>query len=178
MSRAGRWLVIGSFLFMLAPTGDARAAVAVGARASGGTAAEWVAPYEAGNLMGLTVTLDVGHFQGGMSAGLVLPDSRRDGQFQAFGLEVQWHPFRDFDLTKRLLLSPYVLAGVGLTAGDPPEDAPNPPAVRWVGEAPQFLGQLGLGLTFGAPTGLYVSLDVRALNHTHGAVVMGAGFRI
>ena len=177
MSGGLRWTVLAVLALLVASPKVARG-VDVGARLSGGTAAEWVAPYEAGNLVGFTATVNVGDFQGGMSAGLVLPDSRQEGEFKTFGLEAQWHPFRGAEWVHRLYLSPYLLAGVGLTAGDEPSEDLILPVVRWVSEKPQFLGQLGVGLTFGAPTGLYVSLDLRALNHTHGAVVFGAGFRI
>ena len=162
---------------LLGGTGVAEA-VDFGARLSGGTAAAWERPYEAGNLVGATLTLDVGDLQGGLSAGLVLPDSRADGQFNAFGLEGQWHPFRRSDWASRLHLSPYLVAGIGLVDADAPPADPVVPVVRWVTQGPQFLGQLGVGLAFGAPNGLYLSLDFRAYNHTHGGLVISAGFRI
>jgi len=152
-------------------------AVGVGVRLSNSTVAEWVAPYEAGNAVGLSGTLDIGDFQGCISAGLVLPDSRPDAQFTVFSLEAQWHPFRRSEWANRLHLSPYVVGGIGVAGEDQPPSDTEVSLVRWVTEGPQFLGQLGLGFTFGASTGLYVSVDIRAYNHTHGGVLVGAGFR-
>jgi hypothetical protein len=104
----------------------------------------------------------------------ILPDSRFQGHFGALWVDLQYRPFEPW-----YHLEPYLVVGAGLAfpdRGDPTIIAGLPPATQW-STAHQFLGLAGLGLSYGAPTGLCVAVDVRAVNLTHGTVNLLAGYR-
>ena len=140
----------------------------------GGSALPWDDLDEIGHMYGgsLGITFDR-RVRVALVASGVLPASRMQGHFGAFWLEGQYLPFDPWHW-----LSPYAIIGVGFTTPDDlgrlgeSEEA----SVHW-STALDFLGTLGLGISFGAETGLYVAFEVRALNITHGAISLVAGYR-
>ncbi|MCA9517513.1 MAG: hypothetical protein KC635_21380 [Myxococcales bacterium] len=144
---------------------DARA-LDVTIELGGGSVLEWDAPDQVGNCFGAGVFLGFGDLAVGLAGAAVLPDSRTQGQFGAFWIEGRWAPFH-LDIP----LSPYALVGFGLATSDDFQPRGDVlPAARWVTDGISPLGTAGLGVRFGAPTGLQVALDVRVYNHTHGGV--------
>ena len=95
--------------------------------------------------------------------------------FEAVWAEGWWHPFGRFGG-----FSPFALAGIGLATGDTvgaPESHEPPVAVQWSPSGPRMLVMLGLGVSYGLESGLYVAADVRGYNHTHGGGNLSAGYR-
>jgi hypothetical protein len=141
---------------------------------SGGTLMAWDAPAQAGNAFALSLGVDWCDYRVAAAVAGVLPDSRSDGAFEAVWVEGWWMPLgRLFDV-----VAPYALAGLGLVTADrvSPASASAAP-VRWSADGPKFLAMLGVGVAYGAASGLFVAADLRAYNHTHGGVTLSAGWR-
>lgn len=140
---------------------------------TGGTLMAWDAPGEAGNAYALSIGVDWCNFRAALAVAGVLPDSRADGVFEAVWAEGWWTPFgRFFDL-----VAPYALAGIGVVTADRVEPTTGPEPVRWSADGPKILAMLGLGVAYGGESGLYLAVDLRAYNHTHGGVTLHAGWR-
>lgn len=161
----GRGVTLGLGLALALGAADARA-LDVTLELGGGSIMAWDAPDQVGNAFGGGVFISFGALSLGLAGATVLPDSRTQGQFGAFWIEGRWAPFQ-LDLP----LTPYAILGVGLATSDgfQPRADLLPPA-RWVTGGISALGTAGLGVRFGAPTGLQVALDLRVYNHTHGGV--------
>jgi hypothetical protein len=151
-----------------------------GLRFEGGTILPYDKPGDVGNGAQLVLTLDVKDLQLALGLGIVLPTSRTAAALPTAHLTCQWHPWRRADWSRSSLLSPYASLGAGLAgtdALDESDEGVEDDVVRWVGDQPEFLGQLGLGLTFGEPEGIYLLTEARSVNLSHGVLVLGAGFR-
>ena len=151
---------------------------ALGLRFDGGTILPYDAPDDVGNGAQLVITLDYKDLQFGVGGGVALPASRTETAFPVIHLSVSWHLWRQSDWVRRTLLSPYVSLGAGVAAPDNPgDDAETDELVRWVTDEPEFLGLLGIGATYGGSDGVYLLGEVRAVNPTHLALVVGGGIR-
>lgn len=144
----------------------------------GGVVFDWSALDEAGNQFALTLGVDWYHFRVALGVAGVLPASNVEGSIESVWVEGLWYPFGAF----YGLVTPYVVAGMGVVTADSIDeprapDAVPPPAVRWSPRNPRFLGMLGIGVSYGDVQGLYGSLDFRAYNHTHGGFNLGIGYR-
>jgi hypothetical protein len=65
---------------------------------------------------------------------------------------------------------------VNLTEEEDASDAAKEvEVVRWIHESDQLVGLLGLGVTYGVEGDLYISAEARTVNHTHLALLLGAG---
>lgn len=130
----------------------------------GGSILKWSAFDETGNTFGGLVLVRLRELEIGLGAAVVLPDSRLQADFATFWLEGRYHILGE---PQPLALSPYILAGLGVTLADGFEPLPTGfiPA-RWSREA-NLAVHLGAGLRWGQTSGMYVAAEVRALNHTH-----------
>ena len=172
-----RWVVLCALVLLLASSvrREARAIDwQMDINLGGGSALLWDDLGEIGHMYGgsLGITFDR-RVRVALVASGVLPASRMQGHFGAFWLEGQYHPIDPW-----YWLSPYVIFGAGFAT---PDDLGHlgeghEASIRW-STALDFLGTLGLGLSYGAETGLYVAFEVRALNLTHGAISLVAGYR-
>jgi len=136
----------------------------------GGSVVAWEAGDETGNAIGALVEVGFGDFAVGAGAAAVMPDSRLQGDFGTFWVEGRWY------LLGRGLLAPYAVVGLGFSTEDGFErDATGFVPARWSTD-PGFVGMLGAGLRFGAPTGLFLAGDARVWNHTHLGLSLLAGF--
>jgi hypothetical protein len=154
--------------------------VGVGLRLESGTVLAYDSPDTVGNGVGVHLTLDIEQVQASLGYGLVFPGSRVDSALVAGQLMGQWHPFRGGPWAQRTGLSPYASLGVGIVNVMGQEDASDGSqeveTVHWISEeTEQIVGLVGLGVTYGAPGDLYLSAEARAVNHTHLALVLGAG---
>lgn len=142
---------------------------------SGGTLMEWDAPDEAGNAYGLGVGLSIDqNWRASIHVAGVAPDSRAQGIFEVFWAEGTWLPWRFHHI------APYLSVGLGVATQDTaPEPRPGEIVpVRWSPEGAQFVGMMALGARYGPPdSGLFLAVDLRAYNITHGGVVVSAGWR-
>lgn len=136
----------------------------------GGSVIAWDAGDETGNAFGAMIEVGFGDLAVGAGAAAVMPDSRLQGDFGAFWVEGRWY------VLGRGLLAPYALAGLGFATEDGFEpDATGFLPARWSSD-PGFVGMLGAGVRFGAPTGMFLAADVRAWNHTHLGLQLLVGF--
>ena len=156
-----------------APSGARAVEATFDLNVGGGTLMPWEHPDEIGNAYGGSVGVSLHQFRIALAAAGILPDSRIQGHFGLLAIEVHWRPFEPF-----YGLLPYVLGAVGLTVPDDVDDQPamDPPPVRWARRV-TFVGTLGLGLAYGAPTGFYLAVDARAYNISHGGLNISAGYR-
>lgn len=133
---------------------------------------------ETGNAFSFSFGVDWYHFRVAVGVAGVLPASNVEGAFELVWVEGLWYPFGGFfDL-----LTPYIVAGVGVATADsidsprPPDSIP-PPAVRWSPRNPRAVGIWGIGVSYGDVQGLYGSVDFRAYNISHGGLNLGIGYR-
>jgi hypothetical protein len=140
---------------------------------TGGVAIPWDGPEHAGNTYGLMVGFDLDMLRLSLGLSGVAPDSRLDGVFETIFVQAQYYV-----IGFQYGFGPYAVAGIGIATGDraPPPKAGQDPPVRWVPEGPQALGMLGVGCEYGY-RGLFVGLDFRAYNWTHGGFNLTAGYR-
>lgn len=138
----------------------------------GGSVLAWDNASDTGNAFGGAILLDIDDFAIGFGAAAVMPDSRLQGRFGTYWLEGRWQ-----FLGREMLLSPYAVVGVGVADAD--DFAPNGTGfvpARWSTDT-NVVAMLGAGARFGRATGMYLTLDVRAWNHTHLGIQLAAGFR-
>jgi len=173
-----KW-VVPITLWMVCAMTSVSAASGIGVRVESGTVLPYEAPEEVGNGVAVHLTYDLASFQVSVGGGLVFPGSRVEGPLVTGQLMTQWHPSRASAWAQRLALSPYVSLGLGLAgfadeerAGETFESADS---IRWIHGSEHLTGLLGLGITYGAAESLLLTLEARAVNHTHLAFVLGAG---
>ncbi|PKN54378.1 MAG: hypothetical protein CVU56_26870 [Deltaproteobacteria bacterium HGW-Deltaproteobacteria-14] len=153
--------------------GGSAAAVDVSVSVGGGTLLAWDAPSQIGNAFGGGLFLGVGAFEVGVAGAVIFPDSRVQGDFGAVWAEGRWYPFG-----RETLWSPWLSVGLGVATDDglDPRTIDAIAPVRWVTGGPSALALAGVGLRYGETTGLYLALDVRAYNHTHGGIDLTVGY--
>jgi len=141
-------------------------------RIGGGAMLPWSHPDQAGNNFSLAMGATFGAFRVALGTGGVLPDSRAQGLFFNLWLEFEWRFTRSWHR-----LQPYLVAGLGVAFPDNAEEprVGDPVPLRW-STSHEFLGMLGVGIRYGQDRGLYISLDFRAYNHTHGGFNLSAGY--
>ena len=175
--RSWSWVLVT----LLLPLGltDPQAHASVGVRFEGGTILPYEAPGEVGNGAQGLLTLDLGAVELALGIGIVLPASDVAASLPAGQLLCHWHPWRGDPWTEDTGLSPYLTLGGGLAGSDTPDDdeGPEAPEVRWVSGEPEPLLLLGLGATFGPREGLYLTAELRAVNLSHLATLLGVGHR-
>jgi hypothetical protein len=139
----------------------------------GGSVLKWDAFDETGNSFGGLLLLKLADFEVGLGASVVLPDSRTQADFAMLWVEGRYHIL---GRPTALGLSPYVLAGLGMSLGDDFDILPSGfiPA-RWSRDTNVAL-HLGAGLRWGASEGMYVSAEARAVNHTHLGLQLLVGY--
>ncbi len=151
----------------------------LGLRVESGTVLPYEALEEVGNGVGVHLTYDLESIQLCVGGGVVFPGSQIGGALVSGQVMGQWHLFRGADWSQRSSLSPYASLGLGLVSlvnDDEPEDpAGELEPIRWIHHNEQFTGLLGLGVTYGVEGDLYLSAEARAVNHTHLALLLGAG---
>jgi hypothetical protein len=140
---------------------------------TGGVILPWAAPDEAGNNFAASLAIQWSFLKIGVTYSGVLPDSRAQGLFSTMSLESQFFITRPYHR-----FQPYALVGIGVAFPDDADQVSigesNP--LRW-STAYEFVGTLGVGVRYGRPRGLYMALDLRAYNHTHGGFNLSAGMR-
>ncbi|MCB9728178.1 MAG: hypothetical protein H6744_09955 [Deltaproteobacteria bacterium] len=170
---------VGVFAFCAStPAGSVVPSVDIGVL--GGALFEWSAPDQAGNAFGLRTGVNLGPVDVALTLAGVMPDGRVQARFASFWVEGRWHPFMAALLARDVPLSPYLLLGAGVAAADgaQPEDFDGFTAVRWTRDGPEPVVMVGAGLRYGDRRGLYASLDARALNLSHGGLVLAIGYAL
>lgn len=151
----------------------------LGLRVESGTVLPYEALEEVGNGVGVHLTYDLESIQLCVGGGVVFPGSQVGGALLSGEVMGQWHLFRGADWAQRSGLSPYASLGLGLVSLTEDDESDEPTdgveIVRWIHHDDQFTGLLGLGVTYGVEGDLYVSAEARAVNHTHLALLLGAG---
>lgn len=142
--------------------------VAVG----GGAVLPWGAASELGHAFYGSVGAAWGPWRVSVAAGGAAPDSMARATFPAVWVEATWEA-----LGRLGPLSPFVLAGAGVALGDGLSD-PRRGEVRWSRGGVQPLVMVGVGVAFRpTPRGLFLAVDGRLFNHTHGGATLSAGAR-
>ena len=144
-----------------------------------------VLPYEktqdTGNGALVHLTYDLASVQLSVGGGALFPGSQVEAPLLTGQLLGQWHPLREASWLEPLYLSPYISAGVGVVSFVDEEAAVRDfepgTSVRWVHGGEHLTGLLGLGVTYGPPDDLTISGEIRAVNPTHLAFILGAGAR-
>lgn len=174
-------LVVALTALMLCVSSGVSAANGLGVRVESGTVLPYGAPDETGNAVGVHLTYDLEAFQFSLGGGFAFPGSRTQEPLVMGQVMTQWHPWRDVSWAQNLSLSPYMSLGVGTLdfahEEETRETFDDESSVRWVHEGDQFIGLLGLGVSYGVPDALVVSVEARAVNHTHLSFLLGAGTR-
>lgn len=139
----------------------------------GGSVVKWDAFDETGNSFGGLLLVKLDDFEVGLGAAVVLPDSRLQADFAMLWLEGRYH---FLGRPSSLGLSPYVLGGLGVSLADEFDILPSGfiPA-RWSRET-NIAIQLGAGLRWGGPSGMYAAAEVRVVNHTHLGLQLRIGY--
>jgi len=169
-----------ALVLLLSGVSASASASTLGLRFEGGSILPYEALEETGNGAQLLLTLELDQLQLGLGAGVAMPAAHAEASMPLGQLTCQWHPLKGGPWSSSSRLSPYVSLGVGLAGpSEEPDDdglgAGSEELVRWVRGRPQFLGMLGLGMSFGEAEGLYVSAEARAVNLTHFATTVGVG---
>ncbi len=138
----------------------------------GGAVLPWAAASELGHAFYGAVGVARGPWRFSLAAGAAAPDSMARATFPVVWAEVAWEVLGRFGP-----LAPYAIAGAGVALGDGLAD-PRRGEVRWSRPDAQPLFMLGAGAAFRPrPRGLFVALDLRLFNHTHGGATVSAGVR-
>ncbi len=169
---------LAALALVAALAGHARAeesaALAIGLEVhlGGGSVLAWDGPDETGNAFGGVVLVALDDFSVGLGAAAAMPDSRLQGQLEAFWAEGRWA-----FLGREWLFTPYGVLGLGFATADGFERSGTgfSPA-RWSSSA-GFLGMFGAGVRFGEATGMSLSVDVRSWNVSHLGFQLIAGYR-
>ena len=177
---AWKWTLAVALFLVCAPVNESWAN-GLGIRLETGTVLPYGAPEEVGNGAAAHLTYDLASVQFSLGAGLVFPGSRVDRPLRIAQAMTQWHPARTAAWAQRLSLSPYVSLGLGLASFEEEEELSEPPeavdSVRWIDGNDQLMGLLGLGLAYGSAEHLVLTVEARAVNHTHLGFLLGAGTR-
>ncbi len=138
----------------------------------GGAVMPWAAASELGHAFYGSVGVAWGPWRAAVAAGGAAPDSMARATFPAVWAELTWEA-----IGRLGPVAPYALVGAGVALGDGLSD-PRPGEVRWSRGGAQPLFMLGVGATF-RPTerGLFLAVDARLFNHTHGGLTLSAGAR-
>ncbi len=168
-------LAVALALLTAPATSPPAQAVDVEVLAGGGSVMAWSAPDQVGNAFALGALVVVDDLAFGVAGAMVYPDARTQGRFGAAWVEGRWAFLgRDRPWT------PYAVVGLGLATGDDvtvgdPDVAAITPS-RWVSDGPTPALLVGAGLRWGLREGLALALDLRACNHTQGAVSLLASY--
>jgi len=163
--------LVALVLLGIAPPAEAQT-FGVDVQLGGGSVLAWDSADETGNAFGGVLLLDVDAFAVGLGAAAVMPDSRLQGQFGAFWAEGRW-----YFLGSDGLFAPYGVIGFGVAFADGFERSGTGfiPA-RWSSDIGP-VAMAGAGIRFGEATGMYLTADVRAWNHSHLGIQLIAGYR-
>jgi hypothetical protein len=172
-------LVVSVSVLALCLTTGVSSGNGIGLRLESGTVLPYEALDEVGNGFGVHLTYELEMFQLSLGGGFIFPGSRADSALVSGQMMGQWHPFREAAWAQRSSLSPYASVGFGIVNLTEEEDASDAAkeveVVRWIHESDQLVGLLGLGVTYGVEGDLYISAEARTVNHTHLALLLGAG---
>ena len=151
----------------------------LGVRVEAGTVLAYDAAQDTGHGALVHLTYDLSSVQLSVGGGALFPGSQAEAPLLTGQLLAQWHPFRGSSWLQPLHLSPYLSAGVGTVSFDDEEAAARDfepgTSIRWIHGGEHVTGLLGLGVTYGSPTDLSLSGEVRAVNATHLGFILGAG---